>query len=882
MEKYLQLRAEHPEFIYHGFNITESGFSYHFSIDRFHFYPEWKWNGLKIPEKADRKTLETLIFSLGMAELVSYWKCACPPKVLVKCGSLSGEQILWWKKLYINGLGEFFYRNGISADFDDFMEIIPDLSVQEPISDCFEKRSGALIPVGGGKDSVVTLELLGGTRDDNFCYIINPHGAAVDCAHAAGYTDEKIVGLRRSIDKELLARNADGWLNGHTPFSAIVAFSSYLAAFLTGKKYIALSNESSANEANIGGTGINHQYSKSTEFERDFRSYCEKFLLPCPEYFSLLRPWSEWQITKKFVKHTKYLDIFKSCNLGSKTDIWCGECAKCLYVYIMLSAFLDDEKLVKIFGSDMLAQERFSDLFNGLVYTDLDKPFECVGTRAEIRLALYRAGQRRKNKLPLLLKKYLEKNPEEPENLDDYFDGENFVPTELLPLIKADNASELFFRKLEQFFLGKKVLILGFGREGRSTLGLLKKINCSIGIADKNLSVTDEIRDYALFSGENYLESMTDFDIVMKSPGIALLGEISPEIKQKITCQTDLLLRLCPCPVIGITGTKGKSTTSSLIWHFLDRSGKNALLIGNIGIPPLECAEKLRDDTVVVCEMSCHQLEYVSASPETSVFLNLFEEHLDHYNSFAHYRAAKENIWRFQSASDLLIIEKILISDGIRARTVTASLTENADICLHDDTLFLCGQEIPFSELPSRLIGRHNYYNIGIAMRAAMEYGCEYGHMREALASFSGLPHRLERVGVFGGAEYVNDSISTCPSTAIAAIRSFDRVDSIIIGGMDRGIDYSELTEFLNADEPRHVILLPDTGRRIAPELDKSKLDVYMAEDLADAVKYAKKVTKIRCLLSPAAASYGFYKNFEERGEHFRKLCRDEENAPGT
>lgn len=437
MEKYLQLRREHPEFIYHGYELTGEGVDYHFSIDEFHFYPKWRWNAGIVPENTDREALERIIFSLGMAELVSYWKCACPPTVRVMCGSLSGEQINWWKKLYFNGLGEFFYKNGITADFDSFMTIIPQKSESEPLHDFLSERRGALIPVGGGKDSVVTLELLSGMYSDNLCYIINPRGATLNCAHTAGYGDEKILGPRRTIDKTLLERNTAGWLNGHTPFSAIVAFSSYLFAFLTGKKYIALSNESSANEANIGGTKINHQYSKSTEFERDFRDYCAKYLLPCPEYFSMLRPWSEWQIAKKFVTYPKYLDIFQSCNVGSKTDTWCGKCAKCLYVYIMLAAFLDDEKLIRIFGSDMLNNPDFTDLFNGLVFADFDKPFECVGTRAEIQLALYRAAKRRE-KLPLLLKNYIEQHPDEPEDLDDFFDNDNFVPAELLPLLGKD------------------------------------------------------------------------------------------------------------------------------------------------------------------------------------------------------------------------------------------------------------------------------------------------------------------------------------------------------------------------------------------------------------------------------------------------------------
>lgn len=440
MEKFLQLRKDNPEFIYHSYEINDEGFSFHFSIEQYHFRPCWKWNGSYINEKTDMKLLEYMVFSLGMAELVSYWKCACPPAVLVKCGSLDDYQIKWWKKLYFNGLSEFFYRNGIKTDIYSFMNIIPDRNEPPCFNENGAERRGALIAVGGGKDSVVTLELLKSMKQDNLCYIINPRGATINCAHTAGYADSEIIGLSRTIDKELLARNAEGWLNGHTPFSAIVAFSSYICAVLTGKKYIALSNESSANETYVSGAEINHQYSKSTEFERDFREYTSKYFLPCPEYFSLLRPWSEWQIAREFVKYPQYFPVFQSCNLGSKTDTWCGKCAKCLYVYILLSAFLTDDVLIKIFGCNMLDNTDFTEMFDGLVLDGKDKPFECVGTKAEVRLSLEMSAELRKNNPPALLElynKYKKEHSFDLQRLDGFFDNDNFVPAELLPLLRG-------------------------------------------------------------------------------------------------------------------------------------------------------------------------------------------------------------------------------------------------------------------------------------------------------------------------------------------------------------------------------------------------------------------------------------------------------------
>ena len=433
MDKFTELRAKYDTFVYESFSFDSEGFSFLFRIGEYEFRPVWKWRGLP-----HTPLTRYIVFSIGMVELVSYWKCACPPRVIVKCGALNEEQIRWWKKLYFGGLGEFFYRNGITADFDSFMNIECDDTDVPRFTDIHSERSGAVIPVGGGKDSIVTLELLSAMRDSSYCFLINPRETTLGCAHTAGYPDERIIAPRRSIDPELLKRNADGWLNGHTPFSAIVAFSAYLAAVVSGARYIALSNESSANEGNVSGSDVNHQYSKSTAFERDFREYCAKWLIAVPEYFSLLRPWTEWRITGEFVKHPKYFPVFKSCNLGSKNDAWCGKCAKCLYVYIMLAGYLDDETLHGIFGKDMLADETLTGMFDALIFPDLDKPFECVGTRDEVNVALAAAVKLREGrKLPALLERYAHSEHAAPADIGGYFDNDNFVPDELLGLLKC-------------------------------------------------------------------------------------------------------------------------------------------------------------------------------------------------------------------------------------------------------------------------------------------------------------------------------------------------------------------------------------------------------------------------------------------------------------
>lgn len=437
MSKFDELRKSHPTFIYHDFELSENHLRFHFSIDEYQFYPEWTFESSLGLGEMPLEELEPLAFSLGMAELVSYWKCACCPTVEIRCGGLSERQKNWWKKLYWNGLGEFFYRNDIRTSFEEFMTI----NAPEPLSKPNFTRplSGTLVPVGGGKDSVVTLELLKSVKEPVTPYIINARGATLGCVEAAGISPEKAATPRRTIDKTLLERNAAGWLNGHTPFSAVVAFSALLFGYAKGVRYIALSNESSANESYVEGAMINHQYSKSTEFERDFRQYCrESFgeFGKIPEYFSLLRPWSEWQIAREFVKYPQYFTIFQSCNLGSKTNTWCCNCAKCLYVYILLAAFLDDEQLHKIFGCDMLEKTELTEEFDGLVLDGEDKPFECVGTKNEVRLSLQMALERRTGHTPALLKRFAELFPNyEPTNLENYFDKDNFVPEKFLKIL---------------------------------------------------------------------------------------------------------------------------------------------------------------------------------------------------------------------------------------------------------------------------------------------------------------------------------------------------------------------------------------------------------------------------------------------------------------
>jgi len=442
-QKYKDLRQKFTRFCYESFKYHFEGntlrIEFVFNLgNEYEFRPT---HSLQIPKNHHYHSLSTadldnFVFHLGMVELVSYWKASCAPQVHIKPFALSAEQIEWWKKLYFEGLGEFFYLNEIEVHLTDFMQIYCDGAPLLPSASTNLVSNSVIVPIGGGKDSVVSLELLKQSAMPVIPFVVNPRGATLETIQQAGFTENDSILTRRTIHPQLLELNNQGFLNGHTPFSAMLAFLSILVARVTGAKYIALSNESSANEATVAGTNINHQYSKSFEFEQDFRKYYQSYIAPDIEYFSFLRPLTEIQIACLFSQFRWHHLSFRSCNAGSKENIWCGKCPKCLFTYILLCPFLSATRLHEIFNKSLLNDLELKPIFNELRGKTESKPFECVGTIAEVELSLQNAQPEYFTGVLMADISATETSKNQLKKALEEWNGEHFLPTELETLLQ--------------------------------------------------------------------------------------------------------------------------------------------------------------------------------------------------------------------------------------------------------------------------------------------------------------------------------------------------------------------------------------------------------------------------------------------------------------
>jgi UDP-N-acetylmuramoylalanine--D-glutamate ligase len=415
-----------------------------------------------------------------------------------------------------------------------------------------------------------------------------------------------------------------------------------------------------------------------------------------------------------------------------------------------------------------------------------------------------------------------------------------------------------------QSLSGKSVCILGFGQEGRATFNAILHFapDAEVTVADANSSVQRN-PSLTLITGPNYLSQLETFDVIIKSPGIK--WEPPKKLARKVTTATQIFFDSLPASTttIGITGTKGKSTTAYLIHHILKAAGKSVHLAGNIGRPMLSELQSTQPGDIFVLELSSYQLDGLTKSPHIAVITSFFPDHLDYHGSLHDYREAKANITRSQTPDDIVYYN-----------------AESGD-CEYIAS-FSHGQKIPFSDSDYQSAAPKDLpttaSNLAAAVKVTSRLGVPEPKVIEAINNAKGLPHRQEKLGRTGSIEWIDDSASVTPESTLAALSNLaSSVDTIILGGLDRGYDFTELGEKLASSNVRNIILFPDTGLRIKDAVEHFKphpaKHYYETSSMDQAIKYAASSTlpgKV-CLLSSASPSYNLFDSFADRGENFRQ-----------
>ncbi len=888
--------------------------------------------------------LDKLTFCIGMITSFSYWKATASPEIVVHAASLTQEEIRWWHSVLIEGMGEYFFVNQIEFTASDFVTITanePSLAIVDTTTDTTDTtgdannrsektknlslEKDALIPVGGGKDSAVTLELLKefvSTDKQLGTLLFHAPAAAGAMVETSGLGNPVIVD--RQFDPLLLELNANGFLNGHTPFSAQLAFVSIAAAVIHGYRQVVLSNEQSANEGNVlfHGREINHQFSKTFAFEQAFQEYLANHVFPHyaeknrPRYFSLLRPLYELQIAALFAPLSQYHQRFRSCNRGQKTNEWCCDCPKCLFAYLILFPFLPWGKLPSLFGKDLFADLDLLEDAQELLGVGEKKPLECVGTHEECLVAAHIACKRyldRGLSLPPLLAWISENVLQYQDNLDtrhaailSNWNEENALPDDLAAAMQqkvhAVRTLPIPLAALE----GRHFVIFGTGREGTSTEAFLRQSfpGCDIDLVDENNSDSRSVKPAEV--------KLSGRSTIFRSPGIPPT-HIWLEFARaagggaRIHSNTQLFFELVrsldyPITIIGITGTKGKSTTTMTIAHVLETAGKTVLLGGNIGVPPLslwlKVLEKASDSTkkplFIVLELSAHQLADMTLSPDIAVVQDITPEHLDYYADFPTYVQAKSQITRFQTADNWVVYNPTLstptqlasLSPAKKLHIQLAPPTGTTESCYVLEDSITCSIDpkspetiLSTTELP--LTGEHNILNVLPAVIVAQSLSIPAADIATGLRSLKPLPHRLEPVAEIDGILFVNDSLASAPEAACAAIRSFaHRPIVLIAGGTERNLALRNIAEAITQNSVSAVVLFPPTGETIASLLTElgSSIPRTLVHSMHEAVQTAYAAAKALprtsrpvVLLSPGSASFGLFKDYADRGEQFRE-----------
>ncbi len=743
------------------------------------------------------KFLDPLHLILG----ISYYKLYCPPKIVIPF-EITKEEAKFWNTVYRKGLGEFLYKNNL--DPQKVAEFPFSSKQKKPAS--IDVKDSSLLGIGGGKDSIVAAEMLKGSPFVSF--LVETQREDSVSRRVIKQIGKPSVFVKRELDKKVFE---DHQYDGHIPVSAVFAFLGLFVAALYKHKNVIVANEYSSNFGNMEykGKTINHQWSKSAEFEEMFQSYVREFITPDINYFSLLRQFYEIRVAEMFSEKKEYFHVFTSCNRNFNisykrpSSLWCTECPKCVFAFLILSPFLSKEELLSIFKKDLFANKSLLPLFSNILGEGNSKPFDCVGTFDEARTAFFLASK--KFKEDIVFKEIKIKEPQ----------GDVF---------KAVHAPTL---PTPYRFLGiKSICVLGYGKEGRVSEKYIKQNYPEISV-----EALDEKID------RKYLKKQKNFDLAVKTPGIE-----KSKVSIPYVTATNIFFSRINNTVIGVTGSKGKSTTASLIYHILKMAGKKVRLLGNIGSPMLEVLlSDVDPEEIFVLELSSYMLDDIEYSPSVALLLNLFPEHMNYHGGLDRYYEAKKRIFKFQKEGD------VAITPPFKEKLVTKNVS---------------------------LLGEHNIENIKAATQVCRIFDVPESVIKKGVESFQPLPHRLEFVGKHKGVEFYDDAISTTPESTIEAIKALESVDTLILGGEDRGYDFDKLVEVIKSYNISNIVLFPQSGERMREKLKELRL--LETSSMEDAVKFSFQTTKKGkiCLLSTASPSYSLWSGYEEKGDLFKDAVK--------
>ena len=457
--------------------------------------------------------------------------------------------------------------------------------------------------------------------------------------------------------------------------------------------------------------------------------------------------------------------------------------------------------------------------------------------------------------------------------------------------------------KLEEFnnFLdGKQVAIIGMGVSNIPLLDYFYDKNAKVTVFSTN-ALSDEIMAkinkyrYEVELGEDNLSRLKGFDIIFRSPSaLPTKHEFQSAVKKGaiLTSEIEMVLKLAPCKIIGVTGTEGKTTTTSLIYEICKKAGYNCFLGGNIGKPIFTKINQMKPEDIVILELSSFQLMGMTVSPNIAVVTNIFPDHLNVHKSYEEYQDAKKSIFRNQTEEGIVILNKDneiteKFADEVKGKTIFFSSTKklkNGYVYDREDGFIKkctdgkCEKILNKNDI--KLRGIHNYENICAALAATETVASKEAQI-EAVKNFKGVEHRLEFVREIDGVKYYNDSIGTSPASTIAGLNAFDENIILLAGGSDKGLDYKEIGEVI-AKKVGTLILTGPTAQKIEEATkqalsEEKSIKIIHTNNLEESVKVAKEKARSGdiVLLSPASASFDAFKNFEERGNYFKTLVNN-------